>query len=118
MHVVHASTLIFLFFIRYNLRDSFPLLTTKRVFWRGVAEELLWFVQGCTNGKKLIEKGVHIWDANGSREFLDNLGLNHREEGDLGPVYGFQWRHFGAEYKDMHADYSGKSLLNIVNDYN
>lgn len=94
------------------MRDSFPLLTTKRVFWRGVAEELLWFVQGCTNGKKLSEKGVHIWDANGSRKFLDNLGLNHREEGDLGPVYGFQWRHFGAEYKDMHADYSGKSLLN------
>uniref|UniRef100_K1PMY0 Thymidylate synthase n=1 Tax=Magallana gigas TaxID=29159 RepID=K1PMY0_MAGGI len=95
--------------MRYNLRDSFPLLTTKRVFWRGVAEELLWFVQGCTNGKKLSEKGVHIWDANGSRDFLDNLGLNHREEGDLGPVYGFQWRHFGAEYKDMHTDYSGKS---------
>lgn len=113
IHVVLASTLIFFYYcLRYNLRDSFPLLTTKRVFWRGVAEELLWFVQGCTNGKKLSEKGVHIWDANGSRDFLDNLGLNHREEGDLGPVYGFQWRHFGAEYKDMHTDYSGKSLLN------
>ena len=45
---------------------------------------------------------VHIWDANGSREFLDNLGLTSREEGDLGPVYGFQWRHFGAEYVTMH----------------
>lgn len=112
IHVVLASTFIFFIILRYNLRDSFPLLTTKRVFWRGVAEELLWFVQGCTNGKKLSEKGVHIWDANGSRDFLDNLGLNHREEGDLGPVYGFQWRHFGAEYKDMHTDYSGKSLLN------
>lgn len=101
--------------MRYNLRDSFPLLTTKRVFWRGVAEELLWFVQGCTNGKKLSEKGVHIWDANGSREFLDNLGLNHREEGDLGPVYGFQWRHFGAEYKDMHTDYSGQGVDQLKN---
>jgi thymidylate synthase len=60
---------------------EFPLLTTKRVFWRGVAEELLWFVEGCTNGKKLSEKNVKIWDANGSRSFLDGLGLTHREEG-------------------------------------
>lgn len=46
---------------------------------------------------------MKIWDANGSRDFLDNLGFTDREEGDLGPVYGFQWRHFGAEYTDMHA---------------
>ena len=67
--------------IRFNLRGQFPLLTTKRVFWRGVAEELLWFVSGCTNAKKLSEKKVHIWDANGSRDFLDSRGLKHREEG-------------------------------------
>lgn len=93
--------------MRFNLRNGvFPLLTTKKVFWRGVAEELIWFVKGCTNGKELSDKGIHIWDGNGSREFLDSRGLHHREEGDLGPVYGFQWRHFGAEYKDMHTDYS------------
>ena len=96
--------------MRFNLRDSFPLLTTKRVFWRGVAEELLWFVQGRTNAKELQAKKIHIWDGNGSREFLDKNGLGHREEGDLGPVYGFQWRHFGAEYTDMHADYAGKGV--------
>jgi len=97
--------------MRYSCRDGrFPLLTTKRVFWRGVAEELLWFVKGCTNGKELSEKGIHIWDGNGSREFLDSRGLQHREEGDLGPVYGFQWRHFGAEYVDMHTDYTGKGV--------
>ncbi|XP_014669527.1 PREDICTED: thymidylate synthase-like [Priapulus caudatus] len=96
---------------RYNLRnDIFPLLTTKRVFFRGVAEELLWFIRGSTNGKELSEKGVHIWDANCSREFLDTRNLQHRVEGDLGPVYGFQWRHFGAEYKDMYADYSGQGV--------
>jgi dihydrofolate reductase / thymidylate synthase len=102
--------------MRYSLRDnSFPLLTTKRVFWRGVAEELLWFVKGCTNANELMEKDIHIWDGNGSREFLDSRGLQHREEGDLGPVYGFQWRHFGAEYSDMHADYTGKGVDQLKN---
>lgn len=96
--------------MRFNLRESFPLLTTKRVFWRGVAEELLWFIQGNTNAKDLADKNVHIWDANGSKEFLESRGLGHREEGDLGPVYGFQWRHFGAEYVDMHTDYTGKGV--------
>eukprot|EP00058_Branchiostoma_floridae_P001220 XP_002586708.1 hypothetical protein BRAFLDRAFT_77468 [Branchiostoma floridae] len=95
---------------RYSLRGQFPLLTTKRVFWRGVAEELLWFVRGCTNGKELSDKKVHIWDANGSRDFLDKRGLSHYEEGDLGPVYGFQWRHFGAEYKDRYTDYTGQGV--------
>jgi len=96
--------------MRFDLRKSFPLLTTKRVFWRGVLEELLWFVKGDTNAKHLSEKGIKIWDGNGSREFLDKRGLSHREEMDLGPVYGFQWRHFGAEYKDMHADYTGQGV--------
>ncbi|XP_065746087.1 thymidylate synthase isoform X2 [Phocoena phocoena] len=89
---------------RYSLRDEFPLLTTKRVFWKGVLEELLWFIKGSTNAKELSSKGVKIWDANGSRDFLDSLGFSTRAEGDLGPVYGFQWRHFGAEYKEMDSD--------------
>lgn len=76
----------------------------------GVVEELLWFVSGATNATLLSERGVHIWDGNGSRAFLDSRGLSHREEGDLGPVYGFQWRHFGAEYSDMHADYRGQGV--------
>lgn len=97
--------------MRFSLRDNvLPLLTTKRVFWRGVAEELLWFISGDTSAKSLQDKGVHIWDGNATREFLDKSGLSHREVGDLGPVYGFQWRHFGAEYTDMHADYSGKGV--------
>ena len=95
--------------MRFDLRDSFPLLTTKRTFWRGVAEELLWFISGSTNAKLLADKSVHIWDGNGSREFLDARGLTQREEMDLGPVYGFQWRHFGAKYTDMHADYTGQA---------
>jgi len=105
--------------MRFSLRDgSFPLLTTKKVFYRGIAEELFWFIRGSTSAKELQEKNVRIWDGNSSRAFLDSIGLNHREEGDLGPVYGFQWRHFGAEYVDMHADYSGKGvdqLANVIN---
>jgi hypothetical protein len=60
---------------------------------------------------------VRIWDGNASRAFLDKAGLAHREEGDLGPVYGFQWRHFGAAYTTMHADYRGAGadqLLDVV----
>jgi dihydrofolate reductase/thymidylate synthase len=94
----------------YDLSESFPLLTTKRVFWRGVVEELLWFVKGDTNAKHLSDKGIKIWDGNGSRAFLDSRGLHNREEMDLGPVYGFQWRHFGAKYVDMHTDYSGQGV--------
>ncbi|XP_057436757.1 bifunctional dihydrofolate reductase-thymidylate synthase isoform X2 [Lotus japonicus] len=104
--------------MRFNLRRSFPLLTTKKVFWRGVVEELLWFISGSTNAKVLQEKGIHIWDGNASREYLDSIGLTEREEGDLGPVYGFQWRHFGARYSDMHKDYSGQGydqLLDVIN---
>lgn len=104
--------------MRFSLRETFPLLTTKRVFWRGVAEELLWFLRGCTNAKTLTDKGVRIWKANGSREYLDRIGLTDREENDLGPVYGFQWRHFGAEYKTMHDDYTGQGvdqLMNVIN---
>lgn len=96
--------------MRFNLRHTFPLLTTKRVFWRGVLEELIWFVRGCTNAQELRDRGVRIWDGNSSREYLDGIGMTQREEGDLGPVYGFQWRHFGADYTDMHADYAGKGI--------
>ncbi|KAJ1897086.1 Thymidylate synthase, partial [Coemansia sp. IMI 209127] len=97
--------------LRFSLADDvFPLLTTKRVFWRGVVEELLWFVGGRTDANVLRDKGVHIWDGNGSREFLDARGLTHRREGDLGPVYGFQWRHFGAQYTDADTDYSGQGV--------
>ena len=77
------------FQMRYDLSESFPLLTTKDVFWRGVAEELIWFVKGETNAKKLSDKKIRIWDGNASREFLDKIGLKEREEWDLGPVYGF-----------------------------
>lgn len=97
--------------LRFNLSDGkFPLLTTKKVFTKGIILELLWFIAGCTDGNKLSEQGVRIWEGNGSREYLDKLGLTDRRVGDLGPIYGFQWRHFGAKYKTCDDDYSGQGV--------
>lgn len=97
--------------MRFSLADNtFPLLTTKKTFVRGITEELLWFIKGSTNAKELHDKNVRIWDANGSRAFLDSRGLHNREEWDLGPVYGFQWRHFGAKYRTMHDDYTNQGV--------
>ena len=94
--------------MRYDISESFPLLTTKTTYLKGIIHELLWFLRGETDTKLLKEKGVHIWDGNSSREFLDNLGFHDRDEGDGGPIYGFNFRHFGAEYKDCYTDYTGK----------
>ncbi|XP_055949132.1 thymidylate synthase-like [Argiope bruennichi] len=101
---------------RYNLRDgTFPLITTKKVFWRGICEELLWFISGSTNANVLKEKNVHIWDGNSSKEYMASINLSYPEEGDLGPVYGFQWRHFGAKYTDMSKDYTGEGVDQLQN---
>jgi dihydrofolate reductase/thymidylate synthase len=96
--------------LRFDLQAGFPLLTTKKMFWKGVRDELLWFIAGDTNANRLAAKGVHIWDGNGSRQSLDARGLQHYPEGTLGPVYGFQWRHFGATYEGADADYRGKGF--------
>lgn len=96
--------------LKFNLRNSFPLMTTKSVFWRCIVEELLWFIKGCTDAKYLQKKNIHIWDGNSTREFLDKVGLKEREVGDLGPIYGFQWRHFGDEYGTCHDDYKNKGI--------
>jgi thymidylate synthase len=97
--------------MRFSLKDNtIPFLTTKRLAWKTCLKELLWFIKGDTNNKHLNEQNVHIWDDNGSRDFLDSRGLNHREEDDLGPIYGHQWRHFNADYETCHSDYSGKGI--------
>ena len=82
--------------LKFDLQ-KFPLLTTKTVPWKAVVKELVWFIRGETDAKILNAQGVKIWDANGSREFLDGRGLNY-PEGELGPVYGWQWRRFGAPH--------------------
>ena len=101
---------IFSYNMTFNLRESFPLLTTKKVYWKGVVEELLWFISGSTDSNVLKEKGVKIWEGNSSREFLDSRGLSHYDQGDIGAGYGFQWRHFGAKYTNMYDSYEGQGV--------
>ena len=90
--------------MRFSLADGkIPFLTTKKTAWKTCLKELLWFIRGDTDNKLLQDQGVHIWDGNTTREFLDSRGLNHYREGLIGPGYGFQWRHFGGEYDSSAA---------------
>jgi thymidylate synthase len=88
--------------MRFSLADGkIPILTTKKTAWKTCLKELLWFIRGETDNKILQDQGVHIWDGNSSREFLDSRGLKSNPEGILGPIYGFQWRHFNAPYDNQ-----------------
>jgi thymidylate synthase len=85
--------------MRFSLKDGkIPILTTKKTAWKTCLKELLWFIRGETDNRLLKEQGVHIWDANGSREFLDSRGLTTNEVDELGPIYGRQWRAFNKPY--------------------
>ena len=97
--------------MRFSLKDGkIPILTTKKTAWKTCLKELLWFIRGKTNNKLLTEQGVHIWDGNSSREFLDSRGLQDYEVDELGPVYGHQWRHFNAKWQGDSHDYSGEGV--------
>ena len=96
--------------MRFSLNDGIiPILTTKKVAWKTCFKELQWFIKGHTDNKLLKEVNVHIWDDNGSKEFLEKQNLTYRED-DLGPVYGHQWRHFNAPYTDCNADYTNQGI--------
>lgn len=103
---------------RYDLREGFPLLTTKKMYLRPIAEELLWFIKGDTNIKYLVDRNVKIWnewpyedfkkseDFNGEtlEEFVEKIKNDDdfaRKHGNLGPVYGAQWRNFNNEGTDQ-----------------
>jgi thymidylate synthase len=100
--------------MRFSLKDNkIPILTTKKTAWKTCLKELLWFIKGETDAKLLQKDGVHIWDGNSSREYLDSRDLFLYPEGILGPIYGYQWRNFNANYNP----FSDKKLLdNDVND--
>ena len=92
----------------FSLKDGkLPLMTTKQLAWKTCLKELLWFIKGSTDNEELTRQKCFIWNGNSSRAYLDSRGLTNLKENDLGPVYGFQWRHFNGEYVDCHTDYSG-----------
>jgi thymidylate synthase len=106
--------------MRFDLNQGFPAVTTKKLFLRGIIHELLWFLQGSTNIKYLVDNDVHIWDewpyraylkkqgkvisssdsdewSNGLKQFIERIKQDAdfaKENGELGPVYGYQWRHW------------------------
>jgi dihydrofolate reductase/thymidylate synthase len=100
--------------MRFSLAKGFPLLTTKKMFWKGIVEELLWFLRGETDVSILNSKGVHIWDANVTNKYLSSKNLPYKR-GDPGPIYGHSFRHYGAKYINCKADYSGKGIDQLSN---
>lgn len=87
----------------FDASNSFPLLTTKKMFLKGIVEELLFFIRGETDTNKLMDNGVNIWKANTSREFLDKMNLPY-VDGMMGPMYGYQWRFFNKPYNSAETD--------------
>jgi len=99
----------------HNMEDGFPLLTTKRIPYRLVASELEFFIKGISDKQWLIERDNHIWDEWCSPEIIpyahdEETKKKMMEERDLGPIYGWQWRHFGAKYEGYNIDHTGKGV--------
>lgn len=97
---------------RYDLRDGFPLLTTKKMFTKGIIVELMWFLRGITNNKWLNDRGVHIWDEWATKEQCAKFG---REEGDLGKIYSEVWNNFGGDYQKFNGINQISQLINDIN---
>ncbi|MDR2845310.1 MAG: thymidylate synthase [Puniceicoccales bacterium] len=97
--------------LRFDLRRGFPLVTTKKIHLRSVFQELLWFIAGRTDNQWLQERGVTIWDEWATAEQCARFG---RAAGDLGPVYGHQWRNFGA-VKNPDGTYGTDGVDQLVN---
>ncbi len=135
---------IFGYTVRHNMKNGFPLLTTKKMYWKGIVTELLWFLRGDTNIKYLVDNDCHIWDgdaykayqsgfkekhylkpASTKEEFIERIKTDDefaKKWGGLGPVYGKQWRlwvhHFPKTYPEVSQDekYIGvKSIDQIKN---
>ena len=117
---------IFGYTIRHNMKNGFPLLTTKKMYWKGIVTELLWFLRGDTNIKYLVDNDCHIWDGDAYKSYkvwADDLSKTHmylpytkeqfiekiktddefaKKWGELGPVYGKQWRDWGGYFSNGH----------------
>lgn len=100
--------------MEFDLRAGFPLLTTKKMWFDAIKKELIFFLSGKTNSKILEAQGINIWRDNTTTKYLADHNLPW-VEGDMGPEYGFQWRHAGAKYKGCDVDYTGQGLDQIQN---
>jgi thymidylate synthase len=101
--------------LRFSLENNqVPMLTTKKMFSKGIIEELLFFLRGETDTKKLEAKGVNIWKGNTTREFLDKRGLTNLPEGSMGKGYGYQWRKFGETPDFYDNDLAVKGVDQIA----
>lgn len=101
--------------IRYNLSAGrVPIITTRRIFWRDLVEELLFLVRSSNDIRELNATGVHEWGTNADTDFLYCKGLGDDLVGDLGSVNGFQWRHFGYKYPGDYMDQGFDQLQHIV----
>ena len=96
---------------RFDLREGFPIVTTKRVPFRWIAEELFWFLSGDTNEANLRARGVDIWKEWADEEHTRRFG---REAGDLGPIYGYLWRSFGGHYPNRDGVDQIARLINEI----
>ena len=125
--------------IRHNMAEGFPLLTTKKMYWKGIVAELLWFLRGDTNIKFLLDNDCHIWDGDAYKNYLNKYKGNFEmdkeefvntiktnpefanEYGELGPIYGKQWRSWGRrnvtnyDLKDVKGSDQPKVLKAIKN---
>jgi dihydrofolate reductase/thymidylate synthase len=100
--------------LKFSVKDSFPLLTTKRMFWRGIVEELLFFIRGEVDTKKLEDKNINIWKGNTNSEFLKKMNLDY-EEGIMGPMYGYQWRFFNKPFDQAEGGIDQlKDLIQLI----
>ena len=95
--------------IRHDMKQGFPLLTTKKMYWKGIVTELLWFLRGDTNIKFLHDNGCHIWDGDYEK--------SGRSDGELGPIYGKQWRNWRGidSSKISRKTYSTDQISNLIN---
>ena len=130
---------IFGYTIRHNMQEGFPLLTTKKMYWKGITTELMWFLLGDTNIKYLVDNGCNIWNGDAFtnyisktneykgnwpdtiEEFVERIKTDDefaRKWGELGPIYGAQWRHWKIE---EDTSYEGKyvwvdQIKNLINE--
>ena len=128
---------IFGYTIRHNMQDGFPLLTTKKMAWKSIVTELLWFLKGDTNIKYLVDNDCHIWDGDAYKNYAAKTSMDYdgqytkekfinkiktddefaKKWGELGPIYGKQWRSWVSDRDmDYGTEISVDQIANLIND--